>query len=152
MDDRVQRLVDLFHQAGLNVEGSRSIRSNLWAKTLYNCALNPLGAILDVPYGALAETHTWAIIECIIAEAWAVCHAERITLPWATAAEYLDYLRSMQLPATADHNSSMLQDIRNGKVTEIDFINGAVVRLGELHAIAVPVNRTLVEMIRFKSG
>lgn len=150
MDERVQRLVDLFLQAGLNVEASASIRSNLWAKTLYNCALNPLGAILDVPYGALAKTNTWAIIERIIAEAWAVCQAEQIALPWATAAEYLDYLSSLQIPATADHNSSMLQDIRSGKETEIDFINGAVVRLGEQHGIDTPVNRTLVEMIRFK--
>lgn len=43
MDPEVSKLVDLFKQAGLNVEGSEQIRSNLWAKTLYNCALNPLG-------------------------------------------------------------------------------------------------------------
>lgn len=151
-DDAVQRLIDLFRQAGLNVEGSSSIRSNLWSKTLYNCALNPLGAILDVPYGALAKPHAWSVIERIIGEAWAVCDAEGIELPWCTAREYLDYLRSVQLPATAGHNSSMLQDIRNGKETEIDFINGAVVRLGEKYNIDTAVNRTLVDMICFKSG
>lgn len=151
-DDAVRRLVDLFRQAGLHVEGSSAIRSNLWAKTLYNCALNPLGAILDVPYGALARPHAWSVIEQLIGEAWAVCSAEGIALPWGTAREYLGYLRSVQLPATAGHNSSMLQDIRNGKATEIDFINGAVVRLGEKHKIDTPVNRTLVDMIGFKSG
>ena len=152
MDDRVQQLIDLFRQAGLNVEGSDSIRTNLWAKTLYNCALNPLGAILDVPYGDLAKAHAWSVIERIIGEAHAVCRAEGIELPWHSAEAYLDYLRSVQLPATAGHNSSMLQDIRNGKATEIDFINGAVVRLGKKHGIDTPVNQTLVAMIGFKTG
>lgn len=150
MDDKVQRLVELFRQAGLNVEGSAAIRTNLWAKTLYNCALNPLGAILDVPYGNLAEPHTWSVIERIIEEAWAVCSSEGIDLPWSTTGDYLDYLRSVQLPATAGHHSSMLQDIRNGKATEIDFINGAVVRLGKEHGIYTPVNKTLADLIGFK--
>jgi len=152
MDDNVKRLVNLFRQAGLNVEESDSIRTNLWAKTLYNCALNPLGAILDVPYGDLAKPQAWRVIERIIGEAWAVCRAEGVALPWSNAEAYLDYLRSVQLPATADHNSSMLQDIRHGKETEIDFINGAVVQLGLKHNIDTPVNRTLVDMIGFKRG
>jgi 2-dehydropantoate 2-reductase len=152
MDGSVQRLIDLFRQAGPYVEGSDFIRTNLWAKTLYNCALNPLGAILDVPYGGLAKRHAWSVIERIIEEAWAVCSAEEIDLPWPTAGDYLDYLRLVQLPATAGHNSSMLQDIRNGKESEIDFINGAVLRLGKKHGIDTPVNQTLVDMIGFKSG
>jgi len=152
MDEGVQRLIALFQQAGLNVDESNSIRANLWAKTLYNCALNPLGAILDVCYGELAKKHTWSVIERIVEEAWTVCIAEGIDLPWPTAEEYLNYLRSEQLPATASHNSSMLQDIRNGKKTEIDFINGAVVGLGTKHGIDTPVNQTLVELIGFKSA
>jgi len=152
IDGSVQRLIDLFRQAGLNVEGSDSIRTNLWAKTLYNCALNPLGAILGVPYGGLASRHAWSVIEQVIEEAWAVCSAEKIDLPWPTAGAYLNYLRLVQLPATAGHNSSMLQDIRNGKESEIEFINGAVLRLGKKHGIDTPVNQTLVDMIGFKSG
>ncbi|MCB1763162.1 MAG: ketopantoate reductase family protein [Gammaproteobacteria bacterium] len=152
IDNSVQRLIDLFRDAGLNVEGSNAIRGNLWAKTLYNCALNPLGAILDVAYGDLARTPTWSIIEHIVAEAYAVCRAEGVALPWRSHLEYLAYLKSVQLPATASHHSSMLQDIRNHKKTEIDFINGAVVRLAAQHGIATPVNRTLVDMIAFKSS
>jgi 2-dehydropantoate 2-reductase len=62
LDTGVQRLVELFRRAGLNVQASESIRTDLWAKTLYNCALNPLGAIFDVPYGRLADSHSWSII------------------------------------------------------------------------------------------
>lgn len=151
-DPQVENLVSLFQQAGLNVEGSDRIRSNLWAKTLYNCALNPLGAILDVPYGKLAERHAWRSIEDVIHEAFAVCSAEHVDLPWDSAEAYLEYLKTVQLPATAGHHSSMLQDIRNGRETEIDFINGAIVRLGEKHGVATPVNQTLVNQIRFKTA
>ena len=143
------RLIELFRQAGLNVQASDSIRSDLWAKTLYNCALNPLGAILGVPYGRLADSHSWAIIQRVMEEAFAVCQAESIPLRWAAATEYLEYLKTIQLPATADHHASMLQDIRQGRETEIDYLNGAVVRLGKEHGIATPTNLTLVELIRF---
>jgi 2-dehydropantoate 2-reductase len=151
LDLAVERLVELFQQAGLNVQASASIRTDLWAKTLYNCALNPLGAILDVPYGRLADEHSWSIIQRVSEEAFAVCRAEGIAQHWRSAADYLSYLRTVQLPATADHHASMLQDIQQGRETEIDFLNGAVVGLGQKHDIATPTNRTLVELIRFKT-
>ena len=66
--------------------------------------------------------------------------------------EYLNYLRTVQLPATANHHSSMLQDIRNGRETEIDFMNGQVVRLGERQGVDTPTNRMLVDLIRFKTA
>jgi len=151
MDEGVERLIALFNQAGLNTEGSDCIRTNLWAKTLYNCALNPLGAITDVPYGKLADANSWAIIRRITEEVFAVSRAEQVTLPWASPAEYLDYLKEVQLPTTAGHHSSMLQDLRAGRKTEIDFINGAVSRLGKAHNIPTPTNDTLVDLIRFKT-
>ncbi|OQX32014.1 MAG: 2-dehydropantoate 2-reductase [Candidatus Sedimenticola endophacoides] len=152
LDPAVQRLVGLFQAAGLNVEGSDTIRANLWAKTLYNCALNPLGAITGVAYGELADVNAWRVIERVVAEAHAVSVAEGAGLPWPTPGAYLDYLREVQLPATAGHHSSMLQDLRRGRETEIDFINGAVSRLGRRHTIATPANDMLVDMIRFQSG
>jgi 2-dehydropantoate 2-reductase len=152
LDTGVQRLVELFRRAGLNVQASESIRTDLWAKTLYNCALNPLGAILDVPYGRLADSHSWSLIQRVIEEAFAVCRAEAIPQRWESAADYLEYLKTVQLPATADHHPSMLQDIRQDRQTEIDFLNGAIVSLGKQHGIATPTNRTLVELIRFKTS
>lgn len=151
-DEGVERLVALFQQAGLRAEASETILSDLWAKTLYNCALNPLGAIMDVPYGKLIDRHSWSIIRGVILEAFAVCMTENVRLRWRSADEYLDYLRRVQLPATAGHHSSMLQDIRNGHATEIDFLNGAVARLGEQRGIPTPINGTLAELIRFKTA
>ena len=152
LDSGVERLVELFRLAGLSVQASEFIRTDLWAKTLYNCALNPLGAILDVPYGRLADRHSWMLIQRVIDEAFEVCRVKGIPLRWESAADYLQYLETVQLPATADHHSSMLQDIQKGRETEIDFLNGAIVRLGEQQGIATPINQALVELIRFKTG
>ncbi|MDJ0806492.1 MAG: ketopantoate reductase family protein [Gammaproteobacteria bacterium] len=152
LDAGVERLVELFRRAGLHVQASDSIRTDLWAKTLYNCALNPLGAILDVPYGRLADRYSWAIIRQVMDEAFAVCRAKDIPLHWESAADYLQYLETVQLPATADHHSSMLQDIQQGRETEIDYLNGAVIKLGKEQGIDTPINRTLVDLIRFKTS
>jgi len=97
LDAGVTRLVELFRRAGLDVQASASIRTDLWAKTLYNCALNPLGAILDMPYGRLANGHSWSIIRRVIEEAFAVCRAEGVAQHWESAADYLNYLETVQL-------------------------------------------------------
>jgi 2-dehydropantoate 2-reductase len=68
---------------------------------------------------------------------------------WASAGAFLKSLYEELLPPTAEHESSTLQDLRAGRRTEIDALNGAVVRIAEAHGIDVPVNRTLRAMIRF---
>jgi 2-dehydropantoate 2-reductase len=149
-EEEVQALVALFSRAGIHCEESSEIRADLWAKTLYNCALNPLGAVMNVPYGDLDDTFAWEIIGDVVAEAFAVCRAEGVPLIWETPADYLAYLAGVQLPATARHHSSMLQDITLGRKTEIDFLNGAVVSLGNAHGIPTPANAMLARLIRFK--
>lgn len=152
MDTGVERLVELVRSAGIRVEASRAITSDLWSKTLYNCALNPLGAVMGVPYGKLNQPASWRIIEQIVREGFKVVEAEGVNLPWKDADEYLAYLRTVQLPATALHHSSMLQDITKGRLTEIRFINGAVVEKGHKHGIPTPYNTCIVDLIRFRES
>lgn len=151
-DASVEELVSLFRNAGIRVEASSTIRADLWGKTLYNCALNPLGAVMGVPYGDLAAPPSWRIIEQIVREAFAVVEAEGVQLQWSTADDYLAFLRDVQLPATARHHSSMLQDLTRGRTTEIGFINGAVVEKGRTHAIPTPYNSFIVDLIRFRES
>jgi len=151
-DSRVDDLVALVAKSGIRVEGSAAIRADLWGKTLYNCALNPLGAIMGVPYGNLADPAAWRIIEHIVREAFSVVEAEGLRLPWATPGEYLAFLKDVQLPATALHHSSMLQDLSRGRKTEIGFINGAVVEKGRLHSIPTPYNSCIVDLIHFRES
>jgi len=117
-------------------------------KALYNAALNPLGAILGVNYGKLANESSWKIIEKIIEEAFCVANAKGVELFWETPEEYLDYLSNEQLPPTAQHRPSMLHDLKKGK-TEIDFLNGAFVKLGKERGIETPVNETVVNLVKF---
>jgi 2-dehydropantoate 2-reductase len=151
-DDAVNTLVALFSVAGISCEESSEVRADLWGKTLYNCALNPLGAVMNVPYGDLDNPFAWEIIEDVVEEAFAVCRAEDVPLQWETPKEYLAYLAGVQLPATARHHSSMLQDIILGRKTEIDFLNGAVAMRGETHGIPTPANAMMTRLIRFKEA
>ncbi|MDG6257554.1 MAG: 2-dehydropantoate 2-reductase [Methanomicrobiaceae archaeon] len=151
-DDAVRALAELFACAGIRCEESGEIRGDLWGKTLYNCALNPLGAIMNVPYGELDDPAAWEIIADVVEEAFAVCREEGVPLAWETPVDYLAYLAEVQLPATARHHSSMLQDLALGRKTEIDFINGAVVARGQQHGIPTPANTMLARLIRFREA
>jgi 2-dehydropantoate 2-reductase len=149
LDDGVLKLVELVKSAGIQVSGSENIMSSVWSKVLYNSALNPLGAVMGVPYGKLENSHAWIIIENIVHEAFKVTEAEGVVLPWKTAEEYLAFLHDFQLPNTAEHHSSMYQDITSGRKTEIDFLNGAIVSRAKKLGIDAPYNTFISEQIRF---
>lgn len=146
-------LRDAINSGGLPCEITDTIEKDLWAKMLFNCSLNPLGAIFDVPYGTLKESaHTRAIIRDIVDEIFRVLHAAGYQSYWKDAGEYYDFLMDTLIPGTARHKSSTLQDIRIKKKTEIDALTGAVVALAERHGVPVPVNVMLYRMIRFMEG
>ena len=143
------RLVEAFAAAGIPTRATDNIAGAIWGKVLYNCALNALGAVLEVPYGELARTESWAVIGDVVCEAFAVARAEGVRLSWPDPEAYLQVLRSRQLPATAAHRSSMLQDLERGRRTEIDHLNGAVATLGAARGVPTPVNAELAALVRF---
>jgi len=119
-------------------------------KILYNCALNPLGAILGVHYGALGEApETRAVMDAVIDEAFGVIDAHGLPCLWKNADAFREAFYGRQVPATYDHRPSMLQDLEAGKRTEIDALNGAIVRLAGRKRLPAPVNETIVRLIRF---
>jgi 2-dehydropantoate 2-reductase len=124
------------------------IEGDLWAKVLYNCLLNPLGALLGVPYGVLGESErTRAIMERVAREIFAVLARSGYHTHWDGPDAYLETFFRELLPATASHESSMLQDLRAGRPTEIDALCGAVVRLGAEHGVDTPVNLALADLV-----
>lgn len=138
--------------AGIPAEPSESIVADLWAKVFYSAALNPLGALLGVSYGALAsDPDTHAIMDAVIDEAFAVARAEEVTLRWPDAAAYRDEFYGRLVPATAAHRSSMLQDIERGRPTEIEAINGWVATRAAAHGLAAPANALLVRLVRARA-
>lgn len=146
----LQELCDSITRGGIPCEITDSVEKDLWAKMLYNCLLNPLGAIFKVPYGRLGESgYTRAIMKKIAEEIFAVMDKAGYETHWESADGYLETFYSNLLPPTSAHEASMLQDIRAGRRTEIDAMNGEVVRLGERHGVPAPVNRTIYSVIRF---
>jgi 2-dehydropantoate 2-reductase len=136
-------------EGGIPCEPTTAIEKDLWAKMLYNCALNPLGAVLGVPYGVLARhADTRAIMQAVAEEVFQVLEACGYRTHWAGAAGFLDAFYGRLVPSTAQHESSMLQDIRVGRRTEIDALNGAVVRLAAERGIPAACNRTLVHLVK----
>jgi 2-dehydropantoate 2-reductase len=133
---------------GIPSEATDSLPAALWAKVFYNAALNPLGALLGLHYGALAERpETRAAMDRIIDEAFAVAVAEGVALPWPDAAAYRDVFYERLVPSTYDHRSSMLQDLERGRPTEIDAINGAVWHRGAARGMGTPYNETLTRLV-----
>ena len=88
-------------------------------------------------------------MEMIVGEILCVMEAAGYTTHWRSPAEYLKVFYRDLIPLTAKHYSSTLQDLRAGKRTEIDTLNGAVVSLGKAHRVSVPANEVLYNMIRF---
>jgi 2-dehydropantoate 2-reductase len=139
-------------EAGIPTEASESIVAELWGKLLYSAALNPLGALLGLSYGALAAgVDTRTIMDAVIDEAFAVASAEGVTLRWAAARDYREEFYRRLVPATATHRSSMLQDLERGRPTEIEAINGWVAVRAAAHGIPAPVNATLTRLLRARA-
>jgi len=146
----VEGLCRCIRDGGIPCEPAMNIAGDLWAKMLYNCALNPLGAILRVPYGALAaHTTTQTLMNSIIDEVFAVMTSAGYRTHWEAPQGFIRTFYDKLVPDTAGHESSMLQDIAAGKRTEIDALNGAVVRLADEQGIAVPHNRSVYNLIKF---
>jgi 2-dehydropantoate 2-reductase len=145
---RAVKIARIFSKSGIPTRPSDNIIRDKWMKAFYNIALNPLSAILRVPYGELGKSEeTQKIIKDLLREGFEVANALHILLKleWK---EYFSHLIEKQLPPTAEHISSMLQDIKRGKMTEIDYLNGAIVKLGEDLGIKTPVNETITRIIK----
>lgn len=147
--EAARTIAETMDSAGLPTVYTDAIRTVLWSKVAYNCALNPLSALLDVPYGALAACeHTRHIMNDVIHELYAVAEAQAVPLEPQSAPEYLDLFYNTLLPPTAAHYASMREDLKQGRRTEIDALNGAIQRLAEESGISCPVNALLAALIR----
>ena len=148
--ERIETIASVWREAGVRVQASEDLVKYIWAKVFYNAALNPLGAILGVCYGDLAEhPSTCETMNRIIEEGFAVTQAHGVEHFWPDAEAYRKAFYTEMVPKTAKHFPSMLRDIQQGRRTEIGALNGAIVELATEKAIDAPANRAIVEMISF---
>ena len=136
---------EIFNQAGLETRISRDIKGLLWSKLIINVGINALSAITRLVNGKLIVLEaTRRIMRDAVTEATRVAKRKRVKLV------YDDPLAKVEAvcEATSTNVSSMLQDILRKKRTEIDFINGVIVRQGQELGIPVPVNTLLLDLVK----
>lgn len=144
ISERVRQLASTLERAGFMAEPSENVVGVIWSKLIHNAAINPICAATGL---VQSETAKVAELEelrgAIYQEAVAVARAEGVVL---AAPEPLDALRAHV--ASKSTQPSMLQHISAGRRTEIDAINGAIVRCAETHGIATPANQAIVAVIK----
>lgn len=147
--DCLQEIADLITSSGINCELTDEVDKYLWAKMLYNCTLNPLGAILDVTYGQLTENpYTLELMDNVIDEIFEVIDASDYETLWHSSEEYKDIFYSKLIPDTYNHYSSTHQDIQRKIKTEIDSFNGKVIQLGNANNVNVDTNKIIYNLIK----
>jgi len=133
---------------GIPCSPTDQIEEELWSKLLYNCLLNPLGALTGKNYGELGDAPgTRSIMNTIAHEIFSVLQANSSKTFWTEADGYLEDFYTRALPPTGLHESSMLQDIRAHRKTEIDSLSGAIVKLARKHRLDTPVNQAMLTLV-----
>lgn len=137
-----------FLEAGVPVHVSENVVGELWAKLILNCAYNAISAITKLPYGILFENEgARDLMRTVVNECLAVAQRESITLPgdsWQ-GVERIAATMSGQLSSTA-------QDLMRGRHSEIDHLNGYIVRRGRSLAIDTPANQALYSVVKLLEG
>ena len=133
-----------FALAGVPVSVSENVAGQLWTKLIINCAYNGLSAITQMPYGRIVAAEGLVdVIADIVSECLAVATADGIRVPEDIRAAVAGIAQSM-----ATQKSSTAYDVARGRRSEIDYINGYVVRRASTHGIPTPVNRTILALVR----
>ncbi len=141
---RVDELAGLMTRAGMNTIALPDARGAQWTKLIFNASTNPVGALTLLHHGAATRfSATGELFEDLIAEGEAVARKLGIEL-------HGDPRQMVQKGANAPgkHNASMLQDVLAKRQTEVDFMNGAIVKWGEKAGVPTPLNRALWELIK----
>ncbi|KVL42338.1 2-dehydropantoate 2-reductase [Burkholderia territorii] len=143
---RVQAIADAFNTAGLGTTVSDNIIGTMWDKLLVNVATGALTGVTGLTYGQLYDEPVLKSTSlAAVAEAIAAAQAAGVRLSM-TDPEQAWTLAAEGLPAA--FKTSMLQSLEKGSITEIDYINGSVVRWGQRYGVPTPVNATLVACIK----
>jgi 2-dehydropantoate 2-reductase len=130
--------------AGVPTDISENVRGALWTKLITNCAYNALSAITQLPYGRLVKGEGVAVVlRDLVDECVAVAKADGVTLPGD-----VDVAVRKIAETAAGQYASTAQDLARGKRSEIDHLNGFIVRRGEALGVAAPANRLLHAIVK----
>jgi 2-dehydropantoate 2-reductase len=142
--DHSRELATALTEAGLDTEAAPDIKRSVWRKAILNAALTPVCSLLDMTMADVMSCHeTFHVVEMVLDECIKVARARGYDFGEGFLDYCLDYLSR-----GGHHKPSMLYDLKNGLVTEIDFLNGKIVSHGIRLGVPVPVNTTLTAMVK----
>jgi 2-dehydropantoate 2-reductase len=142
---RLDDLVAFFAEAQVPVRISADVIAELWSKLMVNCAYNAISGIAQAPYGQLAALPPIRELQrAVVAEVVALAEAEGVNLPLAASLEAMETIA----PAMPAQMSSTAQDMARAKPSEIDHLNGFVVRRGRELGVPTPANQALFALVK----
>ncbi|MFQ5951010.1 MAG: ketopantoate reductase family protein [Candidatus Geothermarchaeales archaeon] len=144
----VEKVVYLFRNASLEARVAEDVRATIWRKVLVNLAINAPTALSGLRNGQLLDNPglRW-VMKKVVQEGEEVCRGLGVRVEKGAIEEAFAVAKR-----TSENFSSMLQDIKRGRRTEIDFLNGRVVVMGEEMGLSLPVNKVLTSLVRAREG
>jgi len=140
----VYNIARMISESGLPTSVTENISEVVWGKTLVNVGINPLGALTGLRNGELLEIpEIVASMKELVLEGMKVAEKLGVKIMFDPVEKTFEVARE-----TAQNKNSMLQDIERGKRTEIDFLNGAISRLGKDHSVPTPMNELITALVK----
>jgi 2-dehydropantoate 2-reductase len=142
----VERLADACTRGGMPTAAVADARGPQWRKVIFNAATNPLGALTGLTHGRVCdEPPLRKLVTGLVDEGKAVAEAQGIELD-ADPEELIDHAARPEV--AYDHKASMLQDVEARRQTEVDYLNGGIVRFGAEHGVPTPLNAAVWALVR----
>jgi len=142
----IERLAEACTRAGLPTAAVADARGAQWRKVIFNASTNPVGALTGLTHGRLCELpQLRRLVTGLVDEGKAVAAAQGIDLG-ADPEELIEHAARPEVAYV--HKSSMLQDVEARRQTEIDYLNGGIVRFGREHGVPTPLNEAVVALIK----
>jgi 2-dehydropantoate 2-reductase len=144
-DGAVQTVVDLFNDVGMATEQVASARDELWRKAIVNASINPVMAVTGHRNGYLLQDKRLMTLSGDLC-----CEAAGVGRSVGFEMEDVEMLKRLEtvIHSTAENKCSMLQDVERGARTEVENINGAIVRAGRARGVAAPLNQAMVALVK----
>jgi 2-dehydropantoate 2-reductase len=144
--DEVERLAEACTRAGMPTSAVSDARGPQWRKLIFNAATNPVGALTGLTHGRVCEDpELRTFVTGLVDEGKAVAAAQSIELD-EDPETLIDFAARPEV--AYDHKASMLQDVEARRQTEIDFLNGGIVRFGREHGVPTPLNEAVTALIK----
>jgi len=149
LSERTTEVANVFNRAAISCRISENIEGELWVKLLCNCALNAISALGHARYGQIVQSgDAKQLMQDVVDEVLAVARAAGVVLPGVDDRES-GMAAAMEIATQmADAFSSTAQDLNRGRPTEIDALNGYIVRQGAALAVPVPINGALFTLVK----